>query len=141
MENVKEWINSNNDLDFGCGFGSKEGGDGYGTCDGSGSGKGAGNVDFGIGFCDESGLSSGCGNKSGCGYGFDCMVMGGSCLGGYGHSKCSNDCVTKYNGQEVFNINGISTILTRIRDSIAMGFILKSDFTLDPCYITKGSKR
>ena len=41
----------------------------------------------------------------------------------------------------VHQIDGIATIITRVRDNIAKGFILKSDLTLDACYIAKGQNR
>jgi len=84
-------------------------GDGYGdgSGDGYGSGDGSGN-----------GSGDGSGNGSGDGYG-----------NGYG--------VTKFNGNEVFQIDGISTIITNIKNNIAIGFILQLDFTLTPCYIVK----
>lgn len=36
-------------------------------------------------------------------------------------------------------VDGVATIITQIALSLAKGFILRSDLTLEPCYIVKGN--
>ena len=108
-------------------FLSKTYGDGYG--DGSGSrydsGYGDGSGDgSGYGYCDGSGDGSGkgcgCGSGKGSGYGY------GS---GYG--------VKELNGDNVYLVDEIQTIIKSVHGNIAQGFILHSDLTLQSCYIVK----
>ena len=82
---------------------------------GSGSGDGSG---YGYGSGDGSGYGYGSGSGSGYGYG-----------------------VKNFNGQAVYQIDGIATIIKQIRNNIAKGFILNSDLTLEPCYIVKGHNK
>lgn len=65
-------------------------------------------------------LSSGCGSGYGSGYG---------CGSGYG--------VKDINGNHVYIVDGIQTIIKSVRGNIAQGFVLQSDLTLKPCYIVK----
>ena len=75
----------------------------------------------GYGSGDGSGYGDGYGDGDGSGDG-----------DGYGGLK-------SINGQEVFLIDGIPTIITSIHLSLAKGFILDSDLTLTPCYVAKGN--
>ena len=84
------------------------GGDGYG-CGEGGYGYGNGN---GNGNGDEDGSGDGCGCGSGSG-------------------------IKIFNNQNVYRIDNIATIISSIRNNIAKGFILQSDFTLTPCYVVK----
>ena len=79
----------------------------------SGSGYGSG---------DDSG--SGSGDDSGSGYGY-----------GYGYD--SGDGVKEVNGDTVYIVDYVPTIIKSVRDNIAQGFILQRDLTLKPCYIVK----
>ena len=63
-------------------------------------------------------LSSGSGYGSGDGY-------------GYGSG------VKEINGDLVYIVDGIQTIIKSVRDNIAQGFIPQNDLTLEPCYIVK----
>ena len=110
MEKIKEFLN----IDFGYGYGY---GSGYGDGDGYGYGSGYG-YGYGSGYGDGS--SSGYGDGSGDGYG-----------DGYG------DGIKRFNGYEVYMIDGIQTIIKSVRNNVAKGFILQSDLTLTPCYIVK----
>lgn len=101
---------------YGCGGGSG-GGCSYG--DGSGAGFGSAGGD---------GYSNGSGNCFGDGYG--CGV--GGCGGSY-----SGKGVKELNGDNVYLIDCIQTIIKSVHGNIAQGFILKSDLTLQPCYIVK----
>ena len=79
----------------------------------SGSGYGSG---------DDSG--SGSGDDSGSGY-------------GYGSGDDSGDGVKEVNGDTVYIVDYVPTIIKSVRDNIAQGFILQRDLTLKPCYIVK----
>ena len=59
-------------------------------------------------------------NSSGSGYG-----------SGYG--------IKSFNGEFVYLIDGVQTIISDIKGNLARGFILNTDFTLSPCYICKGN--
>ena len=65
-------------------------------------------------------LSYGSGSGSGSGY-------------GYG----SGSGVKEVNGDTVYIVDDVPTIIKSVRDNIAQGFILQRDFTLKPCYIVK----
>lgn len=104
------------------GFG---GGSGGGCSYGGGSGAG-----YGSGGGD--GYSNGSGNGFGNGYG--CGV--GGCGGSY-----SGKGVNELNGENVHLVDGIQTIIKSVHGNIAQGFILKSDLTLQPCYIVKENNK
>ena len=80
---------------------------GYGYGSGSGSGSGYG-----------SGYGEGSGYGYGEGYGY-----------GYG--------IKRINGMKVYRIDGLLTVITRVKLALAKGFILNRDLTLTPCYIAK----
>jgi len=83
-------------------------GDGYGSRNGNGYGSGEGSGDgFGFGSGSESGSGSGDGD------------------------------IIAFESLPVFNIDHILTIITSVRNNIAKGFILNSDFTKTPCFIVK----
>ena len=84
---------------------------GYGSGDGDGSG-------YGYGDGDDSGCGSGYGYGCGSGYGY-----------GYG--------IKGLNGDKVYVIDDVQTIIKSVHDNIAQGFILNNDLTLQPCYIVK----
>lgn len=52
---------------------------------------------------------------------------------GYG----SYNGVKDINGNHVYIVDGIQTIIKSVRDNIAQGFVLQRDLTLTPCYIVK----
>ncbi|MDD4516584.1 hypothetical protein [Massilibacteroides sp.] len=110
------------------GFGS---GDRYGSGSGGGDGSGSGNSygygrGSGSGWCDGSGYGGGSGFGSGDRYGDGSGYGGGS---GFG--------IKTINGLEIFNIDGIQTILTQVHGNMAKGFILRSDLTFEETYIIK----
>ena len=70
----------------------------------------------------DPGSGSGSGYGSGDGYG-----------SGYG------DGVDKIDGLDVYQIDGVPTVLYSIHGNAAKGAILNKDLTLDPCFIVKGS--
>jgi len=95
---------------FGSGFGSGYG-DGYGDGDGDGYGDGSG---FGSGFGSGSGSGSGYGDGSGSGYG-----------------------IKTFNGDKVYIIDDIPTIIKHVHDNVAKGYILNDDFTLTETFVVK----
>ena len=105
---------SGDGYDSGDGYGDGDG-DGYGSGDGSGDGSG---YDYGNGYGD--GYDSGDGSGDGSGYGY-----------GYG------DGVKEVNGDTVYMIDSVPTIIKSVRGNIAQGFVLQSNLTLKPCYIVK----
>lgn len=92
-------------------------GDGSGYGDGDGDGYGDGDGD-GYGYGDGDGSGSG----SGYGYGY-----------GYGNGNG----IKKSCGERIYFVDGVPTIFKSIRGSIAKGFILRRDLTLNPCYVAK----
>lgn len=69
---------------------------------------------------------SGYGDGSGDGYG-----------DGDGSGDGSGDGIKELNGDKVYIIDDVPTIIKSVRDNIAQGFILNNDLTLQPCYIVK----
>ena len=89
-------------------------GSGYGSGYGSGSGSG-----YGSGYGSGSGDGYGYGDGYGDGYGY-----------GYGlKSLC---------GEPVYMIDGVPTIITGLRGSVAMGFIVMTDLSKRKTFVVKG---
>lgn len=91
-------------------------------------------------FVDGYGSGAGYGSGNGFGNGYGCGA--GGCYGdghgcGVGYSNGSGKGVKELNGDNVYLIDGIQTIIKSVRGNIAQGFILNSDLTLHPCYIVK----
>ena len=57
---------------------------------------------------------------------------------GDGYGSGSGYDISTYNGQNIYIIDGIQTIITNVVRDIAKGFMLNRDLTLTPCYIAKG---
>ena len=93
---------------YGYGYGS---GSGYGYGDGSGSGYDSGDG-YGSGY--GSGDGDGDGSGSGSGYG-----------------------IKSINGNSIYVVDNIPTIITNVKGNIAKGFILQSVLSLTPCFIAK----
>lgn len=85
----------------------------YGSGDGSGDGDGSG---YGYG----SGSGYGDGDGSGSGYG-----------DGYG------TYIKSINGNTVYRVDNVPTLIDHVHGNIARGHILSSDLTLSPCYVAK----
>ncbi len=117
-EEVLHFLSINTVLEFGYG-------DGYGSGSGSGSisgyGNGCGNGE-GYGSGSSYGYGTGSGSGSGIGYGGD----------GYSYSD-----IKALKGNIVDYVDSLPTIITQVHGNFAKGFIVKSDFTLSPCYIAK----
>ena len=69
---------------------------------------------------------SGYGDGSGSGSGY-----------GYGDGDGSGYGIKEMNGDKVYVIDDVQTIIKSVHDNIAQGFILNNDLTLQPCYIVK----
>lgn len=114
----------------GCCSGDGSGsGNGNGSGYGSGLGAGAGN-DYGYGY--GSGFCAG--NGSGYGSGYDSGSGDGS---GAGYGNGSGAGITKINGERVYQIDGIPTLIDRVHSNYAKGRILNDDFTFTPTFIAK----
>ena len=111
-DKIREFLSV--DSGYGSGYGDGSG-DGYGSGYGYGDGDGYG---YGDGYGDGDGY--GYGDGSGDGYG-----------DGYG--------ISNINGDPVYRIDGVPTIIKSVHGNAAKGFVLQSDLTLTPCYIVKGN--
>ena len=120
----------------GSGYGSGSG-DGYGDGSGSGSGDGYGDGSgYGYGYGDGDGDGSGSGSGSGSGYGYGDGSGSGSGSGsGYGYGY--GDGIKTFNGDKVYIIDDIPTIIKHIHDNVAKGYILNDDFTLTKTFVAK----
>ena len=135
-DRIKQFLN----IGSGCGDGDGCGcGDGSGYGDGDGYGCGCGD---GSGYGDGDGCGcgdgSGCGDGYGCGYGYGSGCGDGSGYGdgdGYGYG-CGYG-VKSINGNSIYVVDNIPTIITNVKGNIAKGFILHSDLSLTPCFIVK----
>lgn len=117
-DRIKQFLNIGSGCGDGCGYG-------YGSGCGDGSGYGYG---------DGYGSGCGCGDGCGCGYGDGYGSGDGSgCGSGYG----SGDGVKSINGNSIYVVDNIPTIITNVKGNIAKGFILQSDLSLTPCFIVK----
>ena len=132
MTNIKKFLTIDHDSDHGYGYGYNNSngcgysnGDGYGYGYGSSNGHGYSNGD---GYGDGSN-SDGYGYGSGSGYGYD-----NGDGNGYGYGS---ENITSFNGQTVYMIDDIPTIITSTKNNLAKGFILNTDLTTIPCYIAK----
>lgn len=110
METLETKIKNFLNLSYGNGSGN---GSGYGDGDGSGDGYGD---------------SYGYGNGSGSGYSYG---------DGYGDSDGYGYGVKEINGDTVYMVDDVPTIIKSVRGNIAQGYILQSDLTQKPCYIVK----
>ena len=115
-EQIKQFLNISSGFGDGSGYGSGYGsGSGYG--DGSGYGSGYGD---GYGSGDGSGYGSGDGYSSGDGDGSGVKI---------------------FNGDKIYMVDGMPTIVKSIRNNVAQGFIFNSDFTLTPTFVVKGNNK
>ena len=132
MEMLEDRIKAFLSLSDGSGYGS---GDGYGSGSGSGSG-------YSYSYGDGDGYSSGYGDGDGysSGYGDGSGYGSGSGYGyGYGDGSGYGDGygVKEINGDTVYMVDDVPTIIKSVRGNIAQGYILQSDLTQKPCYIVK----
>ena len=100
---------------------------GYGSGDGYGDGYGSGDGDgYGYGYGDGYGSGDGYGDGYGYGYGYG---------DGYGYG------LKEFNGQTVYLVDGVETLIDHVHGSFAKGRIIKSDLTTEVCFIAKQDGR
>jgi hypothetical protein len=105
-------------VSFGSGYGS-----GYGDGDGSGDGYG-----------DGSGSGSGYGD----GYGYGDGDGSGSVYGdGSGYGSGDGSDLKSYSNHKVYIIDNVPTILLRIKNNVANGYIINQDLTITKTFIVK----
>ena len=110
---IEEFIGPENR--YGAGYGSGFGYS-YGFGDGSGNGNGSGNGDgSGSGFGYSYGSGDGSGDGSGYGSGIPKSI----------------------NGEKIYMIDGVPTIIRHVRGNIAKGAILKNGLQLEDCFVVK----
>ena len=56
---------------------------------------------------------------------------------GYGDGSGYGDGIRSFNGEPVYNIDGLPTILRHVRGNVAHGVILNRDLTTTNCYVAK----
>ena len=134
METLETKIKNFLNLSYGYGYGY---GSGYGSGDSSGDGYGYGSGD-GYGYGDDDGYGYGSGYGSGDGYGYG---YGDGYGYGYGDGYGDGYGVKEVNGDTVYIVDDVPTIIKSVRDNIAQGFILQHDLTLTPCYVVKEQNR
>lgn len=137
MEAIKQFLSVSNGFGFGSDYG-------FGYCFGFGSGSGDGSgygLDSGSGY--GFGYGYGCGGGSGYdgGSGSGCGDGGGGSGSGstYGSGDGSGDGsgIKMINGNTVYMIDVVPTLIDHVHGNIAKGRILSSDLTLNPCYVVK----
>ena len=105
--------------DNGYGYGDGDG-EGHGYRDGSGDGSGGFAVSYGNGY--DHGYGDGFGYDDG---------------SGYGSGMHYGDDVKSINGQVVYMIDVVPTIIKKIAYGVAVGVILNGDLTLTRCFVVK----
>lgn len=135
MESIIDFLSDDTDERYGDGIAP---GNGYGNRAGAGyshSCSGYGLIFWdGFGDGDAPGHSRVIGTGSSSnnikyGFGDYDLACGGGPPNGRG--------IKQYNGQEVYYIDGLPTIIINLRHNIAKGYVLENDLTLTPCYIAK----
>ena len=130
----------------GCNFGAGDGsGAGYnsGAGSGCGSGEGSGDDDYGDGSGVQD-LSDCYDNISDYDFGYGCgLGIGAGDKNDSGFSIDEfNDIhdyygIKKFNGKTVSYIDGVATVIERVRGNYALGFIVNDDLTTVRCWIAK----
>ena len=151
-DKIKAFLSVNSGYGYGSGYGDGSGdgsgdgdGSGYGSGYGDGSGYGSGYGDgsgsgYGSGYGDGSGYGSGDGSGygSGSGYGYGSGYGDGSGDGyGSGSGSGYGDGIKSFNGERVYRVDGVSTLIRSVRGNTAHGAIVNNDLTIMPCYIVK----
>ena len=141
-DKIKAFLSVNSGSSFGYGPSS-----GYSSGSGSGSGVGYNSGSgSGVGYSSGSGSGSGVGYSSGLGHGSgngygsgngNGSISGYSSSSGYGFGNGSGKGIASYNGEVVYAIDGVPTVIWQVRDNVAKGAILNFDLTLMPCYVVK----
>ena len=80
-------------------------------------------VSSGYGYGDGSGYGYG----SGSGYGY-----------GDGSGSGSGSGLVSFAGQKVYYIDGIATVIEKVKGNLAKGYTVNADLTTSPCYVANG---
>jgi len=97
-------------------------------------------VSYGNGSGYGSGYGDGCGDGSGYGYGDGSGCGDGSGYGsgyGYGYGYGDGYGLVNYDGLKVNYIDKLPTVITKLKQGYAKGFIINKDLTTKPCFIAK----
>ncbi len=110
-------------------------GSGRGCCDGYGSNDGYGS---GHTYCYgySSGSVSGCGKYNGLGKG-DGEATGNGDKNGTGYGRGYDYGLKSINGNKIYYIDNLPTVVTHVKGNIAKGYFVRSDLLLEPCFIVK----
>ena len=127
-DRIKQFLNIGDGYGYGYGDGFGDGSS-FGSGDGDGSGSGFG---FGSGYGYGDGSGSGSGDGSGSGFG-----SGDGDGSGSGSGDGDGSGVKSINGNPIYVVDNIPTIITNVKGNIAKGFILHTDLSLTPCFIVK----
>ena len=79
-------------------------------------------------------ISSGYGSGDGSGYGSGDGYGDGY---GYGYGYGDGDGLISYNGQKVYYVDGLPTVIERVQGNLAKGYIVFEDLRTEKCYIAK----
>ena len=85
-------------------------------------------------------VNSGSGDGSGSGYGYGFGSGDGSGYGsghGSGYGDGYGDGIKRFNGERIYQIDGVNTLIRSMRGNTAHGAIVNNDLTIVPCYIVK----
>ena len=138
MASVSEFLR----IPISSGYGSDYS-DGHGDCKGNGSGYGAGGEGDGFMFDRISTYGYGYGGGAGRGYrdadgnGFG-SGNGNGFDDGTGFGEGYGAFLKSINGNSVYYIDGVATVITSIHGNLAKGFVVGGDFQLTACYVAKG---
>ena len=91
---------------------------------------------YGCGTGDGSGYGDGCGSGYGSGFG-DGPGCGSGSGDGYGYGSGSGSRIKSINGETIYIIDSVPTLLDRVKGNVAKGRILKDDLTFERCYVAK----
>lgn len=89
-----------------------------------------------VNYGNGNGYGYGYGDGDGDGYGYGDGDGNGNGYGdGYGFGN--GDGISEYNGNKVYNVDGVQSIIESIKGNIAKGYTLSYNAILVPCYIAK----
>ncbi len=58
---------------------------------------------------------------------------------GDGYGNGNGDGIKSINGMNVYNVDGVPTIITHIHKNVAKGYFLERNVFLRPCFVVKGN--
>ena len=60
---------------------------------------------------------------------------------GSGSGDGSGSGLISFNGQKVYYIDDMPTVIEKVRGNLAKGFIVNADLTTSPCFVAKGENK